>query len=219
MAEAGVQFFSPPFAYYTEVWITLQRVELFKRNSRSIGFALFNSRGGGYCFGAAYRQGATKSSFVDRSRFNGTELPVWQSANFPFNTLLRFFRYVGNIFPVFCGVTGGKTTWDRGGRTQSPDFGTARHPPGYEPAPGVFTTVQRKQKVGDKVKKLCQDERAVFPFYCIESQEGSITECSLVKTRLKHSEVQSPELFPFPGTSFRCLQSPSLQRTPFSWSW
>lgn len=23
MAEAGVQFFSPPFAYYTEVWLTL----------------------------------------------------------------------------------------------------------------------------------------------------------------------------------------------------
>lgn len=81
MAEAGVQFFSPPFAYYTEVWITLQMVELFTWNARSIGFALINARGGDYCFGAAYHQGATKSSFLESSIFNGTEWPVWQHTN------------------------------------------------------------------------------------------------------------------------------------------
>lgn len=35
MAEAGVQFFSPPFAYYTEVWLTLGNVWVTKYRTHS----------------------------------------------------------------------------------------------------------------------------------------------------------------------------------------
>lgn len=55
--------------------------------------------------------------------------------------MCHLLRWLPTLLPILCAaVTGGKTAGDRGSRTQPPDAGAARHPPGHGPGPGFLVT-------------------------------------------------------------------------------